>query len=100
MINLVILVSIWTKLVRLVRLVNKLVEEYNENIKEEKITEITLCKNENKHKFSSCTLYIVLFSIIFTINVGIGTYFVYSRWYLKKDIPSVEFNIGDQTTIY
>ena len=28
------------------------------------------------HKYSSCTLYIVLFSIIFTINIGIATYFV------------------------
>ena len=26
----------------------------------------------------------MLFLIIFTINIGIGTYFVYSHWYLKK----------------
>ena len=41
-------------------------------------------KNENKNKYSSCMLCIVLFSILFTINVGIGTYFVYFNWYLKK----------------
>ena len=46
---------------------------------------ITSAKNENKHKCSSCTLYIVLFSIFFTINVGIGSYFLYFHWYLKKD---------------
>ena len=51
------------------RLVDKLVEECNESIDEE--VEI-LDKNEN----SSCILYIVLFSIFFTINVGIATYFV------------------------
>ena len=65
-------------------LVNKLVEECTENIEETRLVEITLAKNENKHKCSSCTLYIVLFSLVFTINVGIGSYFVYSRWYLKK----------------
>ena len=27
----------------------------------------------------SCVLYIVLFSIIFTINIGIATYFVYYK---------------------
>ena len=26
----------------------------------------------------------------FTINVGIGTYFVYFHWYLKKDDTSIE----------
>ena len=31
-------------------------------------------------KCSSCTLYIVLFSIIFTINIGIGTYFDYCKY--------------------
>ena len=51
------------------KIVDKLVEECTENVNEEKITEITQAKNE----CSSCTLYIVLFSIIFTINIGIGT---------------------------
>ena len=45
-------------------------------------------------------LYIVLFSIIFTIDVGIGAYFLYSHWYLKKDVPSVEFGTRTQTTIF
>ena len=30
------------------------------------------------------TMYILLFSIIFTINVGIGNCFIYFHWYLKK----------------
>ena len=44
--------------------------------------------------------HIVLFSILFTINDGIGTYFVYFNWYLKKDITRVEFDTHTQTTIY
>ena len=57
-------------------LVDKLVEECTENNEETRLIEKTLAKNENKYKCSSCTVYIVLFSIILTINVGIGIYFV------------------------
>ena len=63
------------------KLVDKLVEhsstdrssavKCSENIDEVKIAS----ENEHKNKCSSCTLYIVLFSIIFTINIGIVTYF-------------------------
>ena len=66
------------------KLVDKLVEECTETNNEAKLTKITLAQNENKHKSSSCTLYTVLFSIIFTINIGIGIYFVCSRWYWKN----------------
>ena len=82
------------------RLIDKLVEECTENIEETKLVEKTSAKNENKHKCSSCTLYIVLFSIIFTINIGISIYFTYFYLHLKKNIPSVEFNTRTQTTIY
>ena len=53
------------------RLVNKLIDECTKTIDEEKIV------NESKNKHNSCILYIVLFSIFFIINVGIGAYFVY-----------------------
>ena len=56
-------------------------------------------ENEHEIKYSSCILYIVLFSIIFAINIGIGIYFVYSHWYLKKDDARVKFNTRTQTTI-
>ena len=62
------------------KLVDKLVQEYTENIEEVKLAKISLGENENKYKCSSCTLYIALFSIIFTINVRIGTYFVYYKY--------------------
>ena len=61
-------------------MVNKLVEECNETIDKVKITKTTLTENENSYKCNSCILYIVLFSIFFTINVGIGAYFVYYKY--------------------
>ena len=58
------------------RLVDKLIEEYNENIEETSLVEI----NSTKCKSNSCILYIVLLSIFFTINIGIATYFVYYKY--------------------
>ena len=56
------------------KIVNKLVEECTETVEEMKLTK------ESVGKCSSCTLCIVLFSIIFTVNIGIATYFAYSHW--------------------
>ena len=54
------------------RLVDKIVEECTEEIDGEvKILE------KNEDKYNSCISYIVLFSIFFKINIGIGTYFLY-----------------------
>ena len=64
------------------RLVDKLVDECTENIDEVKIAKVTL--TENMRKYSSCILYILLFAIIFTINVGISTYFVYYKYMNRK----------------
>ena len=63
------------------KLVDKLFEECTENVEEVKLAKITSTEHESKHKNirSSYTLYIVLFSIIFTINVEIGPYFVYYK---------------------
>ena len=82
------------------KLVDKLVEECIETVEEVKLAKITLSEDENKYKCNSCTLYIVLFSIIFTTNVGAATYFVYSHWYLKEDVPRVEFRTRTEKTIY
>ena len=79
-------------------LVDKLVEECTENIDEAKIDKVT----ENECK-SSCTIYIVLIAIVFTICIGIGIYFVYykymSHWYLKNDVTCIKFGTHTQTTI-
>ena len=89
------------------RLGNKLVErssaeECTKNIEETRLVEInsTECNSvEIKCKHNSCTLYIVLFSIIFTVNIGIAGYFVCFCWFLKKDVIFVKFGIRTQTTI-
>ena len=63
------------------KIVDKLVEEYtkkaDKEAKEVKRARIILAEDGNKRQCSSYILYIVLFSIIFTINVGTGTHFVY-----------------------
>ena len=54
------------------RLIDKLIDESGENIDEE-----VKILNKNEDKCSSSILYIVLFLIFFTINVGIAAYFAY-----------------------
>ena len=67
------------------KLVDKLVDECTETIEEVKPAKITPAENKNSYKYSSCTVYTVLFWISFTINVGgIGAYFVYFRGYLRR----------------
>ena len=60
-------------------LVDELDEEMSGNIDEVKMAEINLAEDENMHKkkCSSCTLYILLFSIVFRISIRIGTCFIY-----------------------
>ena len=56
-------------------MLDKLVDECDENIDEVKIV------SESKNKCNSyILLYIVLFSIFFTINAGIATYFIYYKY--------------------
>ena len=77
------------------KLVDPLVEECTENIYETKIINETKMINENenennsKHKHNLFIVYIVLFSIIFTINIGIGVYFIYRKYVNcnKYDLP-------------
>ena len=72
------------------KLVAPLIEECTKTVEEVKLAKITLAENETIHKCSSCTVYILLFWIFFTFNVGgIGAYF---RWYLQKDVSRVEFD--------
>ena len=81
------------------KLVDKLVEECTENVEEVKLAKITLAEDENKHICSSCTLYIVLFSITFTVNVEICDYFV-SYKYMNRDKEIVaKENFNYQTTL-
>ena len=66
------------------KFVGKLIEECTKSIDE---VEITQAENEHENKCSSCTLYIVLFSIFFAISIGIATCFAYFYWYLTRSLP-------------
>ena len=57
------------------KIVASLIEECTDTVEEVKPAKIALAENENSYKCSSCTLYTVLFWIIFTINVGIVPYY-------------------------
>ena len=77
------------------KLADKLVEEYAETAEEVKIAN----KNEHKNKCSSCILYIVLFSIFFAINIGIGAYFVYYKYMNRNKETTSRYDHVYQTTI-
>ena len=68
---------------------DKLVEEWSEIIEEVKITKITSmhsaeCDSVKNECKSSCTIYVGLITIICTICIGIGTYFIYYK-YMNHD---------------
>ena len=69
-------------------------EECTENVEEVKLAKIFLVEDETKlkNKRSSCILYIMLFSIIFTINVEIGTYFVYYKYMNHNKETGAEYD--------
>ena len=65
-------------------MVDKLIEECNENIEETSLINI----NSTKCTSNSCILHIVLFSISFTVNIGIATYFIYYK-YINHDEENI-----------
>ena len=97
-INHVMLVNTQTRCRK--KLVDKLVEEYTENVKEEKLAKITLAEDGNKHKCSCCTPHIVLFSIIFTINAGIVAYFVYYKYMNHNEEIGADKSFNYQKTFH
>ena len=56
------------------KLVDQIVDECVETVEKVKLAQITLAENENRYKCSSCTVYVVLMIVVFTICVRIGTY--------------------------
>ena len=61
------------------KLVNKLVEEYSENIDENEMISVT--SNDWKSVCGSCKINIVLFVIPFLIIISISSAFIYVHWY-------------------
>ena len=63
------------------KLYDKLIDDCTEN------TDVVMIDDENKNKCSFSIVYIVcivLFSIILSISIRTGIYFVYYHWYLKN----------------
>ena len=54
------------------KLVAPLIEECTETVEEVKLAKITLAENESENKYSSCTVYIVLMIVVFTIFSSFG----------------------------
>ena len=80
------------------KLVDKLVEEYSENIDgNEMIYNATL--NDYGNVFNSCTIYIVLFVIAFLIIIGISSAFIHFHWYLRKSNTNITNLNPDTETI-
>ena len=83
------------------KLVDKLVDEFTETIEEVKLAKITLTENESENKYSSCTVYIVLMIVVFTIFTEITTYFVYYNWsFIKNNVSSIKFGTHKETKIW
>ena len=72
-------------------LFDQIVDECTETVEEVKLAEITLAENENSYKCSSCTLYILLMVVVFTVFAGIRAYFVYYKWSLVKNVSCIKF---------
>ena len=54
-------------------------------VEEVKVAKITLAENENSYQCSYCIVHIVLMIVVFTICVGISSYFVYCSCSLVKN---------------
>ena len=80
------------------KLVDKLVEECNENIDGYKMrhneTLDVIPLNDYKKVRNSRTIYIVLSAVFFITSICISSVFIYFHWYLKNDSVPVKFNPG------
>ena len=81
------------------KLIDKFVEEFTENIDEVKIALIALSEGRNECK-SSCTIYVVLIAIVFTISIGIDTYFIYYKFMNHDKKTASKYDCVYQTSNY
>ena len=70
------------------KLIDKLVEDCNENIDEEKLTEIALFEHKNE---CGCyyTVFVVLGVIVITICIVISTFFVYYKYMNRNNKENI-----------
>ena len=76
------------------RLVDKVVEEYNENIDENKLISVTL--DYYKNVCGSCTIYIVVLVIFFIINISTSC----QRKIMKDNANITNINANSEAVIY
>ena len=81
------------------KLVDKLFEECTENIDEVKIAKMALFERRNDCKFS-CRIYVVLIAIVFTVSIGIGTYFIYYKYMHHDKKTASKYDYIYQTSNY
>ena len=82
------------------RLIYKLVKECIENIDEIKFYPIkTISHACSSSERGSCTVYIVLFSVFLSINIGIGIVFFSFFWYSRNEALT-NTNSKIETTLY
>ena len=82
------------------KLIDPLIEECTKNDDETKLVNITIAENENNYQHSSCKVYIVLMTIVFTIFTRVAIYFVYYNWsFLENNISCIKFNTHKETPI-
>ena len=77
------------------KLIDPLIEECTENDDKTKIVNITV-----KNKNSSCKVYLVLMTVVFTSFTGVTIYFVYYNWsFIKNNIFCIKSNAYKETLI-
>ena len=83
------------------RVIDPLIEECTANNDEAKLVNITLAENENNYEHSSCKVYIVLMTVVFTVFAGVTFHFIYYNWSLIKNNNScTKFNAHKETIIW
>ena len=82
-------------------MVDKLVDECTETVEEVKLARITYAEDKSENIYSSCTVYIVLMKLFFTIFTGITIYFVYYNWSLiENSVSCISFGFRKKTKIW
>ena len=64
-----------------------------------KIAGTALIERRNECK-SSCAVYVVLTAIVFTISIGIGTYFIYYKYMNDDKKTAPKYDYAYQTPNY
>ena len=83
------------------KLIDKLVDECTETVEEVKIARITYAEDKSENIYSSCTVYIVLMKLFFTIFTGITIFFVYYNWSLiENSVSFISFGFRKKTKIW